>query len=322
MINNKILKNYGGALLALSVLVVLFSILSPYFFNVDNLLTILSQVSIIAIMAFGMTYVLMLGQTDLSVGAIAALSSLVLGVMLNLKVPTLLAILIAILSGLGAGLINGILGIKLNAPGFIITVATVGIFRGLVYTITDSKPVVIEDTFILALGNSKLFNLIPYTVIVMLVLMHLAQIVLAKTRFGRNAKMMGGNKVAAEYVGINTKSIYLKVFMISGIMAAISGILLASRLYSSQPNIAQGYELDAIASAVLGGTSLSGGYGSVIGTLLGSIVMGVINNGMNLIRLPYYYQQIVKGIIILIAVYLDIKNKKSILSKGGKWCQI
>ncbi len=318
MINNKILKNYGGALLALSVLVVLFSILSPYFFNVDNLLTILSQVSIIAIMAFGMTYVLMLGQTDLSVGAIAALSSLVLGVMLNLKVPTLLAILIAILSGLGAGLINGILGIKLNAPGFIITVATVGIFRGLVYTITDSKPVVIEDTFILALGNSKLFNLIPYTVIVMLVLMHLAQIVLAKTRFGRNAKMMGGNKVAAEYVGINTKSIYLKVFMISGIMAAISGILLASRLYSSQPNIAQGYELDAIASAVLGGTSLSGGYGSVIGTLLGSIVMGVINNGMNLIRLPYYYQQIVKGIIILIAVYLDIKNKKSILSKGGK----
>lgn len=318
MINNKILKNYGGALLALSVLVVLFSILSPYFFNVDNLLTILSQVSIIAIMAFGMTYVLMLGQTDLSVGAIAALSSLVLGVMLNLKVPTLLAILIAILSGLGAGLINGILGIKLNAPGFIITVATVGIFRGLVYTITDSKPVVIEDTFILALGNSKLFNLIPYTVIVMLVLMLLAQIVLAKTRFGRNAKMMGGNKVAAEYVGINTKSIYLKVFMISGIMAAISGILLASRLYSSQPNIAQGYELDAIASAVLGGTSLSGGYGSVIGTLLGSIVMGVINNGMNLIRLPYYYQQIVKGIIILIAVYLDIKNKKSILSKGGK----
>lgn len=322
MINNKILKNYGGALLALSVLVVLFSILSPYFFNVDNLLTILSQVSIIAIMAFGMTYVLMLGQTDLSVGAIAALSSLVLGVMLNLKVPTLLAILIAILSGLGAGLINGILGIKLNAPGFIITVATVGIFRGLVYTITDSKPVVIEDTFILSLGNSKLFNLIPYTVIVMLVLMLLAQIVLAKTRFGRNAKMMGGNKVAAEYVGINTKSIYLKVFMISGIMAAISGILLASRLYSSQPNIAQGYELDAIASAVLGGTSLSGGYGSVIGTLLGSIVMGVINNGMNLIRLPYYYQQIVKGIIILIAVYLDIKNKKSILSKGGKWCQI
>ncbi|MGZ4161585.1 MAG: ABC transporter permease, partial [Neobacillus sp.] len=138
---------------------------------------------------------------------------------------------------------------------------------------------------------------------------------LAKTKFGRRAKMVGGNKTAAEYVGINTKSLQIKIFMISGIASAISGILLTSRLYSAQPNSATGYELDAIAAAVLGGTSLSGGYGTVFGTFIGALIMGVINNGMNLIGLPYFYQQIVKGLIIIVAVYLDVRNKERILGK-------
>lgn len=316
--NNKLLRNYGGVLIALVGLILLFSFLSPYFLNTNNLLTVLSQVSIIAIMAFGMTFVLMIGDIDLSVGSIAALSSLILGMSLTAGIPAIFSILLALAVGGAAGFTNGVLGAKLKIPSFIVTVATMGIFRGIGYSLTDSKPVQITNQFVLAIGNKKLLEVIPYTVIVMLVLLLAFQILLGKTRFGRRAKMVGGNKTAAEYVGIDSKKLQIKIFIISGLASAVSGILLASRLYSSQPNVAVGYELDAIAAAVLGGTSLSGGYGTVIGTFIGAIIMGIINNGMNLIGLPYFYQQIVKGIIILLAVYLDVRNKSRMLGSKGE----
>jgi ribose transport system permease protein len=312
---NKLIKTYGGVLLALIVLLVLFSILSPHFFNPNNVLTIFSQVSIIAIMAFGMTFVLMIGEIDLSVGSIAALSGLVLGLMLSFGISAPFAILITILAGALAGFANGFISARLRIPTFIVTVATMGIFRGLGYAPTDAKPIEVDNAAILYLGNRKLFDIIPIPVIIVLILLVLFHILLAKTKFGRRAKMVGGNKTAAEYVGINTKSLQIKIFIISGIASAISGILLTSRLYSAQPNSATGYELDAIAAAVLGGTSLSGGYGTVFGTFIGALIMGVINNGMNLIGLPYFYQQIVKGLIIIVAVYLDVRNKERILGK-------
>lgn len=312
---NKLIKTYGGVLLALIVLLVLFSILSPHFFNPNNVLTIFAQVSIIAIMAFGMTFVLMIGEIDLSVGSIAALSGLVLGLMLSFGISAPFAILITILAGALAGFANGFISARLRIPTFIVTVATMGIFRGLGYAPTDAKPIEVDNSAILYLGNRKLFDIIPIPVIIVLILLVLFHILLAKTKFGRRAKMVGGNKTAAEYVGINTQSLQIKIFMISGIASAISGILLTSRLYSAQPNSATGYELDAIAAAVLGGTSLSGGYGTVFGTFIGALIMGVINNGMNLIGLPYFYQQIVKGLIIIVAVYLDVRNKERILGK-------
>jgi len=313
--NNSFIKSYGGVVLALIALVVLFSFLSPYFLNTNNLLTIFSQVSIIAIMAFGMTFVLMIGEIDLSVGSIAALSGLVLGLMLTAGVSGPIAILIAILAGAIAGGANGLISARFRIPTFIVTVATMEIFRGIGYSTTDAKPIQIDDSFILFIGNQKLFGLIPVPVIITIVLLVLFHILLSKSTFGRRAKMTGGNKTSAEYVGINTKSLQVKIFMISGIAAAISGILLTSRLYSAQPNAATGYELDAIAAAVLGGTSLTGGYGTVFGTFIGALIMGVINNGMNLIGLPYFYQQIVKGLIIIVAVYLDVRNKERILGK-------
>ncbi len=315
--SNRILRNYGGVLIALIGLFALFSILSPFFLNTNNLLTVLSQVSIIAIMAFGMTFVLMIGEIDLSVGSIAAVSSLVLGMSLASGIPGMVAVIIALIAGGIAGFVNGMVGAKLNIPSFIVTVATMGIFRGVGYALTDSRPVPIDNEFILAIGNGKLFDIVPYTVIIMVILLVVFQVLLGKTRFGRRAKMSGGNKTAAEYVGIDTKKLQVKIFMISGVAAAVSGIILASRLYSSQPNVAEGYELDAIAAAVLGGTSLSGGYGTVIGTFIGAIIMCVINNGMNLMRLPYFYQLIVKGLIIIVAVYLDVRNKKRILGSKG-----
>ena len=313
--DNKALKTYGGVLAALLALVILFSFLSPHFLNTNNIFTVLSQVSIIAIMAFGMTFVLMIGEIDLSVGSIAALSGLVLGLSLTWGLNGPLAILVTLIVGALAGLANGLISARLRIPTFIVTVATMGIFRGIGYATTDAKPVGVDDSFIILLGNKKLFDIIPVPVIIVAVLLVFSHILLSKTKFGRRAKMVGGNKTAAEYVGINTKSLQTKIFIISGVAAAISGILLTSRLYSAQPNTASGYELDAIAAAVLGGTSLSGGYGTVFGTFIGALIMGVINNGMNLIGLPYFYQQIVKGIIIIVAVYIDVRNKGRILGK-------
>lgn len=315
MQNNKLIKGYGGVLLALIALVILFSFLSPHFLNTNNLLTIFSQVSIIAIMAFGMTFVLMIGEIDLSVGSIAALSGLILGLMLSFGLNGILAVIVALLVGALAGGANGLISAHLRIPTFIVTVATMEIFRGLGYSTTDAKPVQIDDSFILSLGNAKIFGVVPVPVVIVVILLIVFHLLLAKTKFGRRAKMAGGNKTSAEYVGINTKSLQIKIFMISGIASAVGGILLTSRLYSAQPNAATGYELDAIAAAVLGGTSLTGGYGTVFGTFIGALIIGVINNGMNLIGLPYFYQQIVKGVIIIVAVYIDVRNKRRILEK-------
>ena len=313
--DNKLFKSYGGVFLALIGLMVLFSFLSPHFLKTNNILTVFSQVSIIAILAYGMTFVLMIGEIDLSVGSILALCGIVLGVLLSKGVNVVLAIIMVLAVGALAGLFNGFISAKIKIPTFIVTVATMGIFRGIGYAITDAKPIQIENPIILFLGNKKLFDLIPVPVVIVLLLLVISHILLAKTKFGRQAKIVGGNKVAAEYVGVNTKHMQMKIFIITGVAAAVSGILLAARLYSAQPNAASGYELDAIASAVLGGTSLSGGYGTVLGTFVGALIIGVINNGMNLVGMPYFYQQIVKGLIIIVAVFIDVRNKDRILTK-------
>lgn len=301
--------------MALVGLVILFSFLSPNFLNANNILTVFSQVSIIAILAFGMTFVLMIGEIDLSVGSILALCGLVLGVMLYSGFNEWIAIAATLLTGALAGLFNGIVSARFSIPTFIVTVATMGIFRGIGYAVTDAKPIQIDNPVILFIGNQKLFGVLPVPVLIVFFLLILFHVILAKTTFGRRAKMMGGNRLAAEYAGVNTKTMKMKIFVVSGIAAAISGILMASRLYSAQPNAAGGYELDAIAAAVLGGTSLTGGYGTVLGTFIGALIMGVINNGMNLIGMPYFYQQIVKGLIIIIAVYIDVRNKQRMLGK-------
>lgn len=313
--NTRYFKSYGGVLLALIALIVLFSFSSPYFFNVGNFLTILLQVSIIAILAYGMTFVLMIGDIDLSVGSTLAFSGVILGVMLSNGYNAAIAIIVTIIAGALAGLFNGVITAKLYIPSFIVTVATMEIIRGVGFAITDAKPIGIDNSFILSISNYKLFGILPIPVIIVIILLVLFQLLLTKTKFGRQLKMMGGNNTAAEYVGIKTVKLRIMAFVIIGVTAAISGIIMASRLYSAQPNTALGFELDAIASAVLGGTSLTGGYGSILGTFIGALIIGVINNGMNLIGLDYFYQQIIKGLIIIIAVFIDVRNKKNILTK-------
>ncbi len=249
------------------------------------------------------------GISNLSVGSTIALVGTFAALGLSFGIPFILVIPLSIMAALVLGLVNGSLTALAGIPSFIVTVATMGIFRGIAYIVTDGTPIMIKNEAFLALGNGE-FLYIPIPIWILLVLLIVNHFILSKTTFGRKIYITGGNKEAAIYSGINVSALKIKVFMITAVMAGISGMILASRLYSGQPNAALSYELDAIAAAVLGGTSLNGGYGTVIGTMIGALTIGVINNGMNLMNVPYFYQMVVKGLVILIAVYVDVRNKK------------
>ncbi|WP_438395623.1 ABC transporter permease [Caballeronia sp. DA-9] len=306
---NRALKHYGGIVVGLIVLCGFFWALSPNFMSVNNLLNVVMQVSIIAILGFGMTYVLLLGDIDLSVGATMALVGTVCAFALEHGASPFIAVLAAMGTGLVLGAINGSLSALLTIPSFIVTVATMGVFRGFAYLTSNGVPISIDNDAFAFLGNGAVLG-IPLPIWILAVLLLLNHFVLSRTVFGRKAYLAGGNREAALYSGIDVNRLRIMIFMISGLLASIGGVLMTSRLYSAQPNAGIGYELDAIAAAVLGGTSLSGGYGTITGTLIGALIIGVINNGMNLLSVPYFYQLIVKGIVILVAVCIDVQTKK------------
>lgn len=302
-------RRHAGTVAGLLALGVLFSLLSPSFLTAGNLLNVLLQVSIIAILAFGMTYVLLLGEIDLSVGAIAALVGSAAGMLLGQGLP-LAAVLPAVLVfGAVLGALNGSLTALLGIPSFIVTVATMGIFRGLAYIVSDGMPVSVDSEAFAWLGNGQWLG-VAVPIWMLAALLALNHFVLARTVFGRKAFLAGGNAEAATYAGIRVGRLKIAIFMLSALMAAVGGLLLTSRLYSAQPNAAMGWELDAIAAAVLGGTRLAGGHATMVGTLTGALMIGVINNGMNLLSVPYFYQLIVKGAVILVAVCIDVQHKK------------
>jgi len=306
----KVMKQYGGILLSLVVLCVIFSVVNPRFMSVANFLNILQQVAVIAIAAFGMTWVILLGEIDLSIGSIIAVAGMVGAQCFAFGLGFAPAIVLTLLTGAILGLINGTLTAKLLLPSFIVTVATMGIYRGLVSLPTNGAPAMITDPSWTAIGTNSFIG-IPIIIWIVAALFLVNHILLAKTTFGRRAYLTGGNREAALYSGIKVDRLKIIIFMISGVMAAISGILLSSRLFSAQTNAGVGYELDAIAAAVLGGTSLAGGVGTMVGTLIGALIIGVMNNGMNMLSVPYFYQLIVKGLVILIAVWLDVRAKQA-----------
>ncbi|MDE1179188.1 ABC transporter permease [Paraburkholderia sp.] len=306
---SRLLRHYGGIVCGLIALCVLFALLSSNFLAMNNLLNIVMQVSIIAILGFGMTYVLLLGDIDLSVGAVMALVGSIAAYAMQHGLHPVVAVCAAMLAGLVLGWINGALSAMLTIPSFIVTVATMGVFRGFAYITSDGLPISVDDDRFAALGNGTLLG-VAFPIWVLAALLLINHFVLSRTVFGRKAYLAGGNREAALYSGINVNRLRIGIFMISGLMASIGGVLMTSRLYSAQPNAGMGYELDAIAAAVLGGTSLSGGYGTIVGTLIGALIIGVINNGMNLLSVPYFYQLIVKGVVILVAVCIDVQTKK------------
>lgn len=304
------LKQYGGIFLPLVMLCIVFSFFNPRFMTVVNFMNILQQVAVVAIAAFGMTWVILLGEIDLSVGSIIAVAGMVGAQCFAFGMGFVPAIALTLAAGALMGMLNGVLTAKLLLPSFIVTVATMGIYRGMVSLPTNGAPAMIENETWTAIGTESFLGL-PIIIWVVAVLFVINQIVLSKTSFGRRAYLTGGNREAAVYSGIKVDRLKILIFMISGVMAAISGVLLSSRLFSAQTNAGMSYELDAIAAAVLGGTSLAGGVGTMVGTLIGALIIGVMNNGMNMLSVPYFYQLIVKGLVILVAVWLDVRAKQA-----------
>lgn len=308
LLSSPLMKQYGGILLSLVLLVVVFALLSPRFLAFNNFMNIMQQVAVIAVAAYGMTYVILLGDIDLSVGSIIAVAGMVAAQCFAMGFGFLPTIALTLASGAIMGGLNGLLSAKLMLPSFIVTVATMGIYRGAVSLPTNGAPQIIENDAWLAIGGESWLGL-PIIIWIVGVLFLLNYLLLSKTIFGRRIYLTGGNREAAIFSGIRVDRIKILVFMLSGVMASISGILLSSRLSSAQTNAGMGYELDAIAAVVLGGTSLAGGVGTIVGTVLGALIIGVINNGMNMLSVPYFYQLIVKGVVILLAVWLDVRSK-------------
>jgi len=312
-----IVKNNVGILSVLVLLCVIVSIATSKFLKPNNLISVLRQISINAYIALGMTLIIILGHIDLSVGAIVAMSgTLTVGFIVTQGLPIPVAILLGILLGMAAGLISGMIVTYFRVPAFIITMAMMNVCSGVAYVYSGGQATRINNDFFSAIGTGYLFNTIPLPVVYMIILIIVISFLLGKTKFGTYIYAIGGNREAARLSGVPIKKVEIAVFTISGVLSAFAGLVLCSRMYSGQPSVGSGYELDAIAACVLGGTSMSGGKGRISGTIFGAMVIGVISNGLNLIGVSSYWQLIVKGLIIACAVLLDSqKGKISLLKK-------
>ena len=298
----RILGNYG-MYIAFAILIIALAAASPAFLTYTNIINILRQISVIGIMAIGMTFVIATGGIDLSVGAILALVGVISTSMVAEGSDT--PLVVAVLAGLGVGLLCGIFsGIfiaKLGVPEFIATLATMTIARGLCYVYTDGRPITgFRDDYKVIGGGSV--GVAPIPVLIFLVVIVIGIILLNFSKFGRQVLAVGGNEKAAIVSGINAARIKFICYALSGVASAIAGIVLSSRTQTGQPAAGDGNELDAITAVVIGGASLSGGSGSIIGTVVGMLIIGVMTNGLDLLNVSSYYQQVIKGIIILIAV--------------------
>ncbi|MCX7884676.1 MAG: ribose ABC transporter permease [Caloramator sp.] len=297
------------SLIGLLALCVIISIITPRFLNVNNLLNVLTQVSVNAVIAIGMSYVILTGGIDLSVGSILAITGAISAAIIVKSNNVFLAIIVAIIIGALIGGFNGIIVSKGKIQPFIVTLAAMTIFRGVTYVYTNGTPISSLGRDFTFIGNAKVLG-IPFPVIITLIVFLIAYYIINETRFGRYVYALGGNEDSTRLSGINTDRIKMIVYVVSGIAAAISGVIVTSRIGSASPNAGSGYELDAIAAVVLGGTSLSGGEGSITGTIIGAMIIGVLNNGLNLMNVSPFYQSIVKGLVILLAVLIDKRNKK------------
>lgn len=304
--------NKYGTILILLFLIAIVTIVSPNFLAMNNIMNILQQISVNGLIALGMTFVILTAGIDLSVGSILALSGMVLGMMILSGVNEVLAILIVLVLGAVLGFTNGFFISKVKLEPFIVTLATMTMFRGITLIISDGIPamgVTASAPILDFLSQGKLFG-VPIPTIIFLVVFLVLMVLLQNTVFGKGVYAIGGNEEVARLSSVPTDKIKTSVYVISGIMSAFAGIILTSRLSSSQPTAGVGFELDAIAAVVIGGTSLAGGRGRIFGTLIGVLIIGVINNGLNIMGVSAFYQQFIKGLIILIAVVLDRKSNK------------
>jgi len=308
---NKLLKN--KPLIGLIIFGVIVSILNPRFLSTANLLNILRQTSINAIIAAGMTFVILTGGIDLSVGSILAICGAVSASMLAGGINGYIVLIVTIILGTILGAISGSFISYGKLQAFITTLVAMTLLRGATLVFTDGKPISMGfgDNAMLfdTIGGGYLFG-IPVPIYIMVAVFAVCNYVLKNTKFGRYVFAVGGNEEATKLSGINVEKLKVKVYAISGGLAALAGIIITSRLGSAQPTAGTGYELDAIAAVVLGGTSLSGGVGSISGTITGALIIGVLGNALNLLDVSSYYQMMIKALVILAAVLIDRKTHK------------
>ena len=305
--------------IALVLLVAAMMLFADGFATSSNLLNLLRQAAFNGLIAFGMTLVILSDGIDLSVGSVFALAAIICAELIMAGMNAAVAVLIALVVGTLLGLLSGFLVAKCRLQAFIATLITMTAYRGLAYIITDGKPIsrlaesaTSGDFFFKALGkgNVLLFETIklPIPALILLVAFVAVWFILTKTTFGRRIYATGSNAKCANLVGVNTAKIKMACYGISGFLAALAGLLMCSRLNSAQPTFGDGYELDAIAATALGGTSMSGGRGKITGTIAGVLIIAVLNNGLNIMDVSSYYQQVIKAVVILVAVLSDRKR--------------
>lgn len=310
------IMQYAGQFAFLAILLIILSIAAPTFRTPTNLINVARQVSINMIIACAMTMVLIIGGIDLSVGAVMAMAGMVSSYMSLAGIPLLMCLLGGLVAGAISGTINGVILANTNLPPFIVTYSVQSVLRGMVYVITGAGTIRLTSDAYLAFGGGS-WGAVPYPVGYMIIIILFSILLLGHSKIGRHMYAVGGNPKAAQFAGINTKKITLYIYILSGVCAALAGMVLTSRNSSMQPALGTGAEMDAIAAVVLGGTSMAGGRGAIAGTVLGAFIIGFINNGLNMMRMDSFYQYIAKGIVILIAVYVDyIKNQN--LLNGAK----
>ena len=306
------------AFAALIVMFVIFSVLSPNFLQFDNVAGILLATAVNGVLAIGVTFVIVSGGIDLSIGTVMTLSAVMTGVFAtDMHLPLVLAIVAGVATGTFAGFLNGILIAKLKIPPFIATLGMLNVAKGLALVIAGLKPIYFNDTpeFNGAAMGSVTGSIIPgfnvpNIVFVFLLAALVASLVLTRTVLGRYTFALGSNEEAARLSGVNVDRWKIAVYALCGAFAGLAGVLIAARLNSAQPSLGQGYELDAIAAAVIGGTSLSGGAGTILGTVIGAFIISTLTNGLRILSVPQEWQIVVTGGIVILAVYLDIVRRR------------
>lgn len=300
------------ALLAMFIFLTVFPTTRSTFLTPKNMFNILRQNASNLFLATGMTMVIILGGIDLSVGSVIALSGVVAaGCVVNFGFPEAVGFAAAIAVGAIVGMFNGFVICKTDIPPFIVTLASMNITKGIALVLTGGAPIrCMTDAF--KFPGAGYVGPVPTPVILMVVIFVIAALMINRTQLGRHIYAVGGNVQAAKFSGINVQKVKFIVYTYTGLMAGIAGVVIASRLYSGQPTAGDGAEMDAIASVVVGGTSMSGGSGRIGGTLIGVLIIGVLNNGLNLLGVDSNFQYVVKGLVILLAVYIDfLRNKKA-----------
>ncbi len=299
-----------GTIAIFAVIFILSAVLVPNFVNPDNLKNVLRQMVVVTLLAFGVTFVIILGHIDVSLGSVLALCGCVAAAAMKSTNSVALAVAAGLGVGLVTGMVNGFIVTKFAIPAFIMTLAMTTVARGSVLLFTGGRPITNLGAFE-EIGNGNLFGLVPISIVILALFLALSWLLLNTTKYGRHVYAVGGNISAAIASGIDANGVVKKSFLYNGLLCGLAGVVLMSRMDSGQPAAGIGYEFDAITAVVVGGTSLAGGRGTIVGTLIGSAIIAIINNDLNLLNVHSYWQQIAKGLIILVAVVLDVSTRRS-----------